>query len=151
MSSNHVKDFHMMCDVLQRLLRRSNSLWNAGRDLADLMLTKKTMDNYRELIEVKPPISSVELEREANESSRRDRLSLCLDKPLYMPPLGEKLDFIPLLFLKADLSKPSYDVSLRIEMFRYERNDGKKNCKLLDFVSKSMRNHQNMTMPMSKS
>lgn len=123
MSSGHIKDFNMMCDTLQCLLRKSKNLWKARINLSYSKLGIRTVENYNKLIGLRRPISPEELEKEVEKKRKSKKRNLQLDKPFYLPPLEKDPEFIPLLFLKCDLDKSSYDISLRIEMYRYRRDN----------------------------
>lgn len=120
MVSDCSKNFGIIGDLLKRLNDRSATLWRNGENLSGSGLSRTTKENYSELINFKPPMSSGELERLVRESRTGRCLSFGESSFLYLPPLEKNSEFIPILSLQCDLSASLQNVSLGIEMYLYD-------------------------------
>lgn len=109
-------DLDRMGQVLLWIFKKSRTLWRRETTPEGEKVSKTLLDDYHELLRVKPPIQQGELEHLVREPKYNRFL---LNKPFYLPPLKHNRDFIPILQqVKWKLTDGS-DISIRIEMHRF--------------------------------
>lgn len=108
-------DFDRMGQILKRIFLLSKTLWQRGYTPEWKKVDETTLDDYNELLCIKPPIQEGKLE-DLVRKPRHNRL--LLDSPFYLPPVKDDKEFIPILQIKWKLGE-IYDISVRIEMYRF--------------------------------
>ena len=110
-------DFDRMGQVLRKIFQLSKILWQRGYTPEWKKVDKTTLDDYNELLYIRPPI----LEGKLENLVRKPRYNrLVLDRPFYLPPVKDDSEFIPILQIRWKLGKIC-DISIRIEMYRFVR------------------------------
>ena len=116
MPNNSRKDFDMTCKVLQSLFQRSLTLWNKGvRNLPGSQVSRRAAIAYQNLIEVKRPMSLGQFKKLVKEA-RKSKVTNLKAEWIYLPPLADNSDFVPVLSLEFDLGKPHGNIRFTVMM-----------------------------------
>jgi len=112
------RDFDLLNKLIGNLLEKSATLWRrklldfGGKEISD-----DTKDTYYSLIDIKYPLSEGEFKKFVEETTKRGNFQIELDR-LYLPPLEDEGEFIPILALSCDLKSPHGSISFRIRLIR---------------------------------
>lgn len=109
-------EFYTMGRILRKIHHESRKLWDKGYTPEHVPVDEKTLDNYEKLLCILPPINEKKLEN-LLKKPRYGRL--ILDKSVYLPPLTDNKEFIPVIRKIKWKFKGKIDISLKIEMCRY--------------------------------
>lgn len=109
-------DFGRMGQILRRIFHTSNKFWSIGTTPEGEKVVETILDDYEKLLIVMPPINEGKL----HDVLKKPRYNkLVLDKPIYLPPLKQNREFIPMIGkIKWKLGN-IFDISIRIHMFRF--------------------------------
>ncbi len=114
-STSSRKDFDLMCQVLIKLSQFSKTRWRSG--IENSSLPKAAIDGYYHLVNQHSPISSEEVEKLVQEWKASKKMRFYLNY-LFLPPLQDNSEFIPILSLDYNFEPPYRHLSFRIEMHR---------------------------------
>jgi len=120
----NAKSFGIMCQILQKLKKKSETLWRNELSIEGEPLDEKTIDSYKTLKKLRTPLDKSDLDRLIASSINQQ---LTWDFYFYLPPL-EDPHYIPTL--KIDCNYPSEKISFRLEFYKFT---DKKNLKLVGF------------------
>lgn len=119
MTTTNSKIFKDMGNFLSDLSRRSDKFWKGQKTLGEVKVPGDTWENYYKLMELKYQMTEGEIRAEFEKNAHM--CSINFDN-LYLPPLENNPEFVPILSVKCDLKEKDDQISLRVEMLRYDTN-----------------------------
>lgn len=113
MTTTDYGTFQDMGRIFSDLCRRSDKLWRNKKTLDEKDVSNHTYEIY-DFLKEKRKMKDTEIEALFKENAHICRLGF---NHLYLPPLENDKQFIPILSMKCDLTRS--EMSLRIEMVGY--------------------------------
>ena len=121
--ANHKeKDFKIFLQILQRINKIQKASWRNGVNLCKENVGEVTNRNYQTIISgLFSPIEDQELDKVIGDSLRNS-MQISIGN-LFLPPLAQNKDFIPVLSLNCDFSSSPIYMRLCVGMFSFS-DDG---------------------------
>lgn len=107
-----------MSNIFSELSHQSDKYWRNDITLGDNKVPPETRDIYDSLKYPKYPLREEEIKRIFSVNANECTINF---KNLYLPPLDNNMDFVPILSMGCNL-KNDCEMSLRVEMQGYDKN-----------------------------
>lgn len=112
------KTFDEIGLILSDLSRLSEKKWRNDKTLGDQKVPPETREIYDNLQYSKRQTRKEEIEQIFKNDDNKYDIAF---NNLYLPPLDNNMEFVPILSMVCDLKKDCY-ISLRVEMQSYDNN-----------------------------
>lgn len=107
-----------MSNIFSELSHQSDKYWRNDITLGDNKVPPETRDIYDSLKYPKYPLRKEEIKRIFSDNANECTINF---KNLYLPPLDNNMDFVPILSMGCNL-KNDCEMSLRVEMQGHDKN-----------------------------
>lgn len=118
MPLNDEKQYQYIGRILSDLSRQSEKYWRKKETLNKKKFASKFQINYYTSMNERKPIKEAAIKALFKDNAERRKLSF---NYLYLPPLEDNLEFVPILSLECNLTNPT-SISMRIEMVGFDED-----------------------------